>query len=413
MIIVVGGGASGLAAAIAASEHGGEVMLLERGKRVGQKLALTGNGRCNFTNLSQKESDYRGDDPSFGFDAVNAFTPQDACGLFGKAGIFVKEKQGYCYPLSEQAQTVSELLGQECYRLGVQMQFGCMVTSVKRDGIGYIITAMQQDKKKIWRADYVILACGGMTFPKTGSDGMGYEFAKKLGHTIKPLMPALCGLECELPGKNFFSAVAGVRTNVRVTVCDSKGVFRSECGELQLTGYGISGIPVFCVSRYAAEWILKKRTVEIVLDFLPDIKGGELTAYLLKEKAGKENFSLAKILWGMLNQKLTSALLNFCGIADKKMKLVSEEELALLAGCVKQFTVMVKDFHEPSQAQVTAGGINTAEIDRLTMESKLSSGLYICGEMLDVDGTCGGYNLQFAWASGYLAGKAAAEADVH
>lgn len=411
MIIIVGGGAAGLAAAIMAAESGGDVMLLERGKRVGQKLALTGNGRCNFTNLLQRECDYRGEDPSFGFDAVNAFTPEDACRLFRKAGILVKEKHGYCYPLSEQAQTVSELLGQECYRLGVRMQFGCMVTSIKKDGTGYLVTSLQGHEEKTWYAAKVILACGGMTFPKTGSDGQGYELAKGFGHTLTALMPALCGLECKLPEKGFFSAAAGVRVNARVTVSDSKNISRSECGELQLTGYGISGIPVFCISRYAGEWILKKKTVEIVLDFLPDMEAGELTAWLLEEKADKEISSLSKILWGMLNQKLVSALLDFCGIADKKMKRVSEKELILLVDCIKHFSVTVKDFHEPSQAQVTAGGVDTKEIDRMTMESRLSPGLYICGEMLDVDGTCGGYNLQFAWASGCLAGKAAAAAD--
>lgn len=412
MIIVVGGGASGLAAAIAAAERGGNVLLLEKGKKVGRKLALTGNGRCNFTNLSQKEGDYRGDNPSFGFHAVTAFTPEDACDLFRKAGIFVKEKQGYCYPLSEQAQTVSELLGQECYRLGVGMQFGCTVTSVKKEGAGYRIMAVQHDEKKSWYAERVILACGGMTFPKTGSDGTGYEIAQKLGHRLRPLMPALCGLECKTPGKAFFSAVSGVRTNVRITALDSKGVSHSECGELQFTGYGISGIPVFCISRYAGEWFLKKKTAEVILDFLPDMKEDVLASYLRKEKAAKETSSISKIMWGMINQKLAAALLDFCGIADKKVTLVSEKELDLLAGCMKRFSVMADAAHEPSQAQVTAGGVDTGEVNCETMESRLSPGIYICGEMLDVDGTCGGYNLQFAWASGYLAGRAAAAADL-
>lgn len=394
-------------AAITAAKNGTETLLLEGEKRVGIKLAMTGNGRCNFTNLLQEPQHYRGQEPLFGYEVVKKFPPEQVIAFFRTAGLITKEKQGYCYPVSEQASSVSEILAQICYRSGVKMLFEHKVHSVLCRRDGFTVTAYTPDGKKIFAADRVILACGGCTYPKTGSDGSGFLLAKACGHSIVPLMPVMAGAEVCQNEREFFKMTAGVRQNASVSVVLSDGTAHREEGELQLTAYGISGIPVFILSRYLAQELQQKQTAAVVLDFAPCMTECELTAYLQKQ-AAKWNMALEKHLWGFLNQKLAAAILMEAGCRpNQKSASLKKEDIDRIVRRIKRMEILITCIHEPEKGQVTAGGVSTGELDADTMESRICPGLFFCGEMVDVDGSCGGYNLQFAWSSGYLAGKSA------
>lgn len=420
-IIVVGAGASGLVAAIAAARSGCRVLVIEKKEAAGKKILATGNGKCNFTNMLQTDKCYRSEDINFAMKVLSSFDVYRTINFFRELGIYPKDKNGYLYPNSEQASSVVKVLMMECERLNVEFSFNESVKEVKEPFFTVICEKTEYKapaaskagretviKRKSYFARKIIVAAGGCASPKLGSDGSGFLLAKALGHNIIKPLPALVQLKSP---EKFCKNLAGVRTEADVELIAGDRLLAKEYGEVLFTDYGISGIPVLQISRFAAKALDSGRSVSIKLDFLPSITKKELTL-LLKERCGfNPDKSAENMMIGLLNNKLSCAIIKQAGIRpDTLSGRISRHELDLLAGCIKEFTMRINGTNGFEQAQVCAGGIDTAEVDAATMESRLLKGLYFAGEIMDVDGTCGGYNLQWAWSSGYLAGASAAKA---
>lgn len=403
-IIIVGAGAAGMTAAIAAAREGAKVCLLEHTDRVGKKILVTGNGRCNFTNQDMSSQYFHGGSKKWVQRVLDEFGHEQAIQFFDSLGIFPCERNGYCYPASEQAASILDALRWELEYRKVSIQTGCEITSIRRQGKNFLLT----DRKGTDRsAKALILACGSKAAPKTGSDGSGYLLARKLGHTIEPVVPALTCLKTDGKEQKLW---AGVRAKGLIAVWADGICLEQNYGELQLTEYGVSGIPVFQVSRHASLALLQKKEVEVVLDFLPNDTMEECGARWNRRMRQLAHLRIEDALNGQFNKKLTMVFLRRTNInPNKRCGEMKSEEVNRLVREMKQMRLSVTGTGDFLQAQVCAGGVSLQECDAASMQSKIVNGLYFAGEILDVDGMCGGYNLQFAWSSGYLAGVAAAQ----
>lgn len=411
-VAVVGGGAAGMMAAVQAAYAGARVTVYERNDRVGKKILSTGNGKCNFSNEDMRAACYYGSGAGYVDGFYKQFGVAETKTFFRELGMRIKDRNGYLYPASEQAATVLDVLRYEMKRLGIEICAGCRVIGIDGPGNpGYCLTLETETtayKKRTY--DAVILACGGRAAPKTGSDGTGLAMAKRLGHRIVPTVPALTALRC---GETFWKQVAGVRCEARLMLyIDGNGV-SSVQGELQLTDYGISGIPVFQFSRIAAYALQEGRTVTVKIDLMPDPGAADTQeAFWAQRWERQKGQSMEQFVTGTVNKKVGLLLLKLAGI--RETETVCEIEGARrrkLEQLFHAFEVTVKGTNSFEQAQVCAGGVDFAEVtDRL--ESVRRPGLFFAGEMLDIDGICGGYNLQWAWSSGAVAGRAAAGKDM-
>ena len=401
---VIGGGAAGMMAAITAAREGAKVTIFERNDRVGKKILQTGNGKCNLGNRALSVECYHGTDLLWIKKALERFDTEDTIRFFQSIGLMVKEKNGYLYPVCEQAAAVLDVLRYELQALGVEIVFSCKITKVERMDSGKLLVS---DGEKEWMLDAVIVTCGGKAAPATGSDGSGFKIAKKLGHTCTLTVPALVQLRCQ--ETDILKGIAGVRTDSEIGIlCDGEEICR-ERGELQLTDYGISGIPVFQLSSSVNYRLRERRECVAQIDFLPELseeeylKLQESRKLLLGDRTAEEFFT------GILHKKLTSALLKLAGIRlATPMREIPEEKIRNFYGLCRNFRLHITESNPYENAQVSAGGVAVTEIKE-TMESKYCTGVYFAGEILDVDGRCGGYNLQWAWSSGYLAGYYAAQ----
>lgn len=404
-VCVIGGGASGMAAAIAASRLGAEVTILEHKDRLGKKLLSTGNGRCNFTNAHMTARCFRSSSSlDFVEDVLARFGTADTLRFFEELGVMHKSRDGYFYPRSDQAATIVEVLMMELYRRHVSIITEAHVLSVEKKNDGFSIFV--KGKKQPYYADKVILSAGAKAASVLGSDGSGYLLAKSLGHAITPVVPALVQLRAK---GNFFKKIAGVRAEAKVSIYVDGKYAASETGELQLTNYGISGIPVFQVSRYAAMGLHNHKQVTAEIDFLPALKSSKFKELLEKRLADRRENNAEEFLIGIFHQKLIPVLLTEARIDPRtKVKDLQSAHLKQLVNTCKNFYIKIEDTNSFEQAQVCAGGVPISEIKYGSMESRYVKGAYLTGELLDVDGICGGYNLQWAWATGYLAGTDAA-----
>ena len=404
-IAVIGGGASGLVAAIAAARTTpqAQITIYEKKDTVGKKILATGNGRCNLTNKDMKASYFRSDNFPVVEEVLQRFGYEDTIAFFSSLGLITKARGNYVYPYSDQASTVLELLKLELKRLHIKIYTEAQVTDIVPVSRGFTISTGKQKAK----ADAVILACGGKANSKLGSDGSGYTLAKKLGHTMIPVVPALVQLKVK---NHPFAKAAGVRTDAVVTaICQGKET-AADHGELQLTAYGISGIPVFQISRYIAKALYLKQDAKVMIDFLPDLTEEALLDLFIKRKSGREEMTCADYLLGIFHQKLIPRFLEQARIRMHTLvSELSDTQIKSLVKATKETVVTIDTTNGFENAQVCAGGISAAEIHPETMESRYVDHLYLTGELLDVDGICGGYNLQWAWATGYLAGTAAAK----
>lgn len=407
-VAVVGGGAAGMMAAVQAAYAGARVTVYERNDRVGKKILSTGNGKCNFSNEDMRAACYYGSGAGYVDGFYKQFGVAETKAFFRELGMRIKDRNGYLYPASEQAATVLDVLRYEMERLGIEICAGCRVTGI--DGPGNpgcrltLETETAAYKKRTY--DAVILACGGRAAPKTGSDGTGLAMAKRLGHRIVPTVPALTALRCR---ETFWKQVAGVRCEARLMLYIDGNEVSSVQGELQLTDYGISGIPVFQFSRIAAYALQEGRTVTVKIDLMPDPGAADTQeAFWAQRWERQKRQSMEQFVTGTVNKKVGLLLLKLAGI--RETETVCEIEGARrrkLEQLFHAFEVTVKGTNSFEQAQVCAGGVDFAEVtDRL--ESVRRPGLFFAGEMLDIDGICGGYNLQWAWSSGAVAGRAAA-----
>jgi predicted Rossmann fold flavoprotein len=416
-IIIVGGGASGLIAAIAAARKGGSVLVIERKEKAGKKILATGNGKCNFTNIIVTSDSYRSEDITFVGKVLPCFSVQKTIEFFEALGIYPRERNGYLYPNSEQAASVVWVLIMECRRLRVKFALGEKVIAIDKPDYTVItecsilnnrhnnMVPVKNQIRKIYYGKKLILAAGGCAFPKLGSDGSGYELAKHFGHTVIKPLPALVALKS--PAK-YCKTLSGIRTTARVAAYACKAVITREEGEIIFTDYGVSGIPIMQLSRYVSRLLDQKEKVHLQIDFLKELSKDEVTGLLIKRIEYSRNKNLEEMMTGLLNSKLSYILI-------KEAKLMPKLSVQKLSECdIKALMLQIKEFHMEicgtnsfENAQVCAGGVATKEIDAKTMESKKKRNLFFSGELVDVDGTCGGYNLQWAWTSGYLAGTAA------
>ncbi|MCI9378487.1 MAG: aminoacetone oxidase family FAD-binding enzyme [Eubacterium sp.] len=401
-VLIIGGGASGMAAAIAAARNGASVTILEHMDRIGKKILSTGNGKCNYTNHRQGLRFYRGENPAFVLPVFRQFGFEETVAFFRELGIYPKERDGYFYPASGQAASVLDALRMELRRLRLQVVTGCNLTSVQKEGAFFKAVA----GTKAYYADCCIFACGGMAFPKSGSDGSAFSFIRQFGHTFVQVVPALVQLKASQP---FFKSIAGVRTDASVKLYVEQKLVCEDRGEVQLTDCGISGIPVFQVSRYAAKALGRGERVHAALDFVPFLGNGDLFWEVKGRFMRGDGKTAEEALVGLFSKKLIPVFLKQNGIILKgDAAAVPEGKLRALCGYLKEAWVDIIGTKGFEAAQVSAGGIDTREICAETMESVLEPGLYFAGEVVDVDGMCGGYNLQWAWSSGYVAGSHAA-----
>ncbi len=405
-ILVAGGGAAGIMAALTATENGkGKIFIIEKMGQLGKKILATGNGKCNYTNYYQAKECYRGNDVSFAWKALQKFGYKETISLFKSYGIIPYDRDGYVYPLPGQASCVRDILERELKSTKVVINKEEKITDVsihRKNGRqdGFIVVTGNNK----YFTQKLIIATGGKAGAVHGSDGSGYSLAKSLGHSV--ITPFAALTSCIICGK-YTKDWAGVRTKGTVRAYNSKGKLLCEnTGELQFVAQGISGIPVFQVSRYISEEIVKGRKPYLTIDIMPLYSEEEIIASLLCRK--KKNGSIGDIFTGMLHNKLAAALLKFCDISIKRQAAgLTKDEASHIAAVMKNWRLEVKDTGRFEKAQVTGGGIPASEINAETMESKICPGLYFAGEVIDVDGICGGYNLQWAWTSGYIAGNAA------
>ncbi len=395
VVAIIGAGASGMAAALAAGENPGvQVILLERQARVGRKLQATGNGRCNLSNLHAARGGYHGADSAFAAPAIEAFPPEATLAWFRSMGLFsVTEESGKVYPYSDQANSVVDILRLSLQKTNICLKTGAEAQKIRKTSEGFAITTQEETLL----CHKLIIACGGLAGAKLGGTMSGYQLLRKFGHKCTKLRPALVQIKSSW---NALSSLKGVRANCHVCILHNGRTFAQSTGELQFTEQGLSGPVMFEISRDVCfepgQWTAK-------LDFLPNIQEDDLLRELSRRT--NTNLPMEELLTGILHNRLGRVLTKAAGIGGKtEASQLSKAEAAALAAAVKGLEVCLTEPLGMDSAQVTAGGIVTEEFDPLTMESRLVSGLYACGEVLDIDGDCGGYNLQWAWSSGRCAG---------
>lgn len=398
-IAIIGGGAAGLMAARTAGEApNARVLLFERQSRVGRKLLATGNGRCNLTNLNAGPSHYHGEDPGFVRHALEGLSAEKTLALFWEMGLLTApaDKDGRVYPLSDSANSVLDVLRFAVDKENVALCAGAPVTGVKRRGRGFVV----ETEAERCPVDKVIIACGGCAGTKLGGVSDGYVLLQALGHSRTALHPALTQITSDSP---YPKSLKGVRAGAAVTLERDGKIIGQNRGEVQFTEKGISGIAVFELSRLVSTG----GNCRTLLDFLPDVTLETVTELLQVQAAKRGNLPGEELLTGMLHNKLGRTLCRAADIAGKQCKDLSREDTARTAELCKAFPLNAVGTGGFESAQVTAGGICTSEFDPNTLESRIVPGLFACGEVLDIDGDCGGYNLQWAWSSGYLAGRSA------
>ena len=388
-VVIIGGGASGMMAAIQAARMGAAVTLLEHNEKPGKKILATGNGRCNLTNLVQEPSRYRSSQPDFPWKIITQYPLEDTLAFFSELGIYTKDRNGWVYPYSDQAAGVAQVLELEARHQKVKIKTTEEVTDILREDGQYLV------KTATWQypCDSVIIACGSPASNVEGSSATGYELAEKLGHTVLKPLPSLCGIR----GKdNYYAKWAGSRMDGRITLEIDGETVGEEQGEILFTEYGISGIGVFQLSRYAVRGTDEGKKATYHLDLMPQLTKEELVKLLTDRQQAGSYKNPQELLIGLLPRKMIDVL----------VKKTYEPEK--IAERLKDWQVPVKGAYALRQAQICSGGVDPRELtDQL--ESRLHPCIYFVGEVIDVDGPCGGYNLQWAWSSGAVAGRAAAE----
>lgn len=426
-IAIVGAGASGMMAAISASTFfeknnilNKKIVIIEKNDKAGKKILATGNGRCNLTNLKQNPNYYRtteqGNDTIINI--LSEFDEKSSIQFFENHGMLTKNKDGYIYPKSMQAQTVTNTLVQICNGKNILFILNTCVNNINFSDVNktYIIYS---ENEVIIKAKILIFSTGSSA--SAGENYNGYSLIKNMGHKIIKPLPALCGLWADKNciadtnmGKSFFKQVMGVRCEVSCkAVLDNENI-SIEKGELQLTDYGLSGIVIFNLSHYITRGIEEGKKSFIYVDFIYDMTEDEIVNYL--NKTWDNNINLYQAMSGILNSKIAKGLINILSGKYYNLSLtvmvneIKQNVLIEFIREIKNFKVKIMGTNGFNKAQVCTGGVDLTEVSNNSLQSNINTGLFFCGELLDVDGICGGYNLQWAWSSGYVAGENAAEA---
>ena len=401
-ILVIGAGASGMMAALSASINGNQVTIYEKSDRVGKKILATGNGKCNLTNLKMGTSFYYTENEKKLARCLEIFSERDALAFFESIGLMIRQKDGYVYPYCEQAAVVLDVMRVALDRKKIKIKTLVEKIQLEPQKNSSIQVVSNIGTEKF---DAVILACGSKAGIKNAITD-GYDLAKRFGHKIKKLYPALVQVRC---CEKFFPAIAGVRVKAGLTLIVNGKIAATEEGEVQLTDYGISGIPVFQISRLIAGFLDEKKTISVSLDFLPHLTEMEWKEFYIERIKCFEGRTTEEFLLGMLHKKVSMLLLKEYGLKPTDCINGSVKKvLESLCATMKAFLVTPQSVNSFEQAQVCRGGVDFNELDD-SMQSIYQKNLYICGEMIDIDGKCGGYNLQWAWTSGYIAGISAAK----
>ena len=396
-VVIIGAGASGIIAALKASENN-EVILLEGNDKCGKKILLTGNGRCNYWNdnicLEQYETDCRENLEV----VLSEGNKEDTLRFLDSLSIYPKIKNGYYYPYSNQAASIREVLDREIKKSKIDFRTEFRVKDVILDNDKFIVISENNEKIK---ADKVIIATGSKSYPKTGSDGIGYDFAKNLGHKVNTVAPALTQL---ISSGKFLKEWENIRCDAKVTLIVNNKKVKDDSGEIQLTQNGISGICTFNISGLAAKNLDLGNKVEVIINFMPHLEN--LYSWIEDRAKSMKDKTIEELFESVFNYKLMFVLLKRANVSkDNKWLSLDEKGKKALCDQIESFKLEILGTGDYDKAQVCTGGVSFKEINPNTFESNIVPGLYFTGEILDVDGKCGGFNLAFAWISGYLAGR--------
>ena len=395
-VVIVGGGASGLTAAITAARNGKDVTLIERNNKCGKKILITGNGRCNFWNTDEDLSHFHSSNSNLLKEFITDERKNSILKFFDSLGLAYKTKNGYYYPFSNQAFTIENALLSECKKLNIKIINDITVEKIIKEDC-FIINPNKENIK----AKNIIIATGSKAAPKTGSDGLGYELAKSLGHNIITPLPSLVQLKADEP---YFKNWSGIRTDVKVNLLIDHKYIKSETGEIQLTNYGLSGICIFNLSGKAAKALNQNKNVIISINFIPFASNPKTFLQTLNKNSYHKTIS--ELLEGILHYKLVDIIIKKTHLKrDLLLNTLTDNELNNLIKTLTDFQIKILDTHTLDHAQVCSGGIPLTEINNKTLESLKVKNLYFTGEIIDIDGDCGGYNLGWAWISGIIAGK--------
>ena len=398
-VVVIGGGASGIMAALTAAEDKeNKVLLLERQQRIGRKLLATGNGRCNLTNTGAAAENYHGENPEFALPALNAYSPQDTLDFFHRLGLMtVEEYGGRVYPLSNSANSVVDVLRFALEHSGIELRCSTVVREIRRKDGGYLVVT--ENNEEIF-ASKLIVACGGAAGAKLGGVSDGYEILKPLGHKRTGLYPSLVQLVTD---NEYPRALKGVRADCALRLMAGDEALAESAGELQFTETGLSGPAAFDISRACA---MAGKGPYVSANFFKDYGRETLRSLLRARRDSFPALPVADVLTGMLHNRLGRMLVKYAALdANKPCRALADEDIEKLITACTDFRLKLLGTGGFDAAQVTAGGVKTSGFNPETLESWFMPGLFVCGELLDVDADCGGYNLQWAWASGRLAGR--------
>lgn len=406
-IVVVGGGAAGLMAAAAAAQAGADVLLLERNEKLGKKLYITGKGRCNVTNACDTQ-DLFGQilrNAKFMYSAIYTFDNFRVMDFFEQNGTPLKtERGGRVFPVSDHASDIIRALSNALERGQVNVRLHTRAASVSKQADGFVV---KDTNGASFAADKVILATGGLSYPSTGSTGDGYGFAQHFGHTIQTLNPSLTAMVAK---ESYIKELQGLSLkNVRARIFDGAKLVYDDFGEMLFTHFGVSGPLMLSASAVVNDRLLS-RHLQLFIDLKPALTIEQLDQRILRDFDKFKNKQFKNALGALLPSRLIPVAVALSQVdAERKVHEITKEERKSLLQVLKNFPATLTGFRDFKEAIITRGGVHVKEIDPSTMESKLVKGLYFAGEMLDVDALTGGYNLQAAWSSGYLAGSSAAQ----
>jgi hypothetical protein len=405
-LIIIGGGAAGLTAALIAKDHGIDVAIIEGTDRIGKKILTTGNGRCNISNSNINSDNYHSENLHFQKNTLDSFTTKDTINFFECLGLpLVTLDNGKMFPMSLQASSVLDILRFALEEKSIPVYINIKAKEIINDNQGFMISSSDN---ATYHCEKLIIATGGKSAPKTGSDGSGYILAKQLGHSIIAPTPALVQLKLNY---NRLKALSGVKFDGYAEIFINDKSVQKEFGEILFTDYGISGPPILQLSRIASFSISQNKKVSLTIDMLPTIEPRALKDFLCNHWSVFEGRSVYDSFIGIINKKVIPIILKEANVEDihKPCCNLNIKEKNAIYSLLKQWKFEICGTNSFANAQVTAGGINTKEINVETLESNIVPNLFFAGEVLDVDGDCGGYNLQWAWSSGAVAGKSASK----
>ena len=404
-VLIIGGGAAGMFASIFAARNGNEVHVFEKNEKLGKKLFITGKGRCNLTNACDMDTLFANmvSNEKFLYSSFYGYTNQDVIDFFESIGLSVKIERGNrAFPESDHSSDVIKALEREMRAQGVQIHLYAKVKSVVAEE-GRFAALEMADGSRI-EGDACIIATGGMSYQTTGSTGDGYEFARRLGHSVTELLPSLVPMETK---EDFVPSMMGLSLrNVQASVFDEKKELYSDFGEMLFTHFGVSGPLMISASAYVGKYLKKGKELSLVIDLKPALSEEQLDARVLREFEENHNKQFKNAVNGLFPAKMIPVMIHLSGIdPEKKVNVISREERQQFVHIIKHFTLTLTRLREFKEAIITRGGIKVKEVNPSTWESKLVEGLYFAGEVLDLDALTGGFNLQIAWSTAYAAGS--------